>query len=300
MVDTKRSYDSLILLERGRTFHFNGPPPVDLRTSNYLTSSKPDEVISAVLACAQQGDFSQMWRLRDLMKRLDDGVVWGRCATLYAHAAPFSALQDLIQAFSHELFEGEDISTQGWITEILCRSGALWCVPVVLRILRRNSHREKYFATPRYLSFLMEPERGEIAEGPRVLPRTDDFPSWFNVPEVYADDQFQALVMARYEELRAQVRYPDQAAFVEGEPLTQAHIAERALVRIRAGEDVEEVAIARTWLEAATGADLSDFYDNGVLQSLRATAATESLLESGALNDFESGLRYFFRHRIPE
>jgi hypothetical protein len=146
----------------------------------------------------------------------------------------------------------------------------------------------------------MEPERAEIAEGPRVMGRTDDLPEWFDVPRIYDDKAFEELVMGRFEALRVQVQSPDRVTFVEGEPITLTRVAEKALARIRTGEDVEEIAIARTWLEAATGKDLSDFYRDGLLQNLRAAAMMESLLESGILDDFEPGVRYFFGRRIPD
>lgn len=300
MVSGPTSYDSLILLERGRAFHFNGPPPADIRSAKYSESRVPDESISAVLAYTQGGDFTRFSRLIDLMKGSDDGVVWGRCATLYSYAAPFSALRDLIGAFAHTLYASDDVVTQQWISEILCSSGALWCVPEVLKIFRRNKERDKYFATPRYLSFVMESERGEISDGPLVMPRTDDLPRWFDVPAVYDDDAFEGLVLSRHAALSSQVGDPARAAFREGEPLSLTRVAEKALARINAGEDIEEIAIARTLLEAATGEDLSEFYRDGLLRNLSAAAGVESLLDSGMLKNFEPGRRYFFGRKIPD
>jgi hypothetical protein len=299
MVAKPTPYAHLILLARHRTFHFNGPPPADIRSAKYLESRVPDEAISAVLAYAQEGDFTRFSRLIDLIKGSDDGVVWGDCAMLYARAAPFSALWDLINAFAQELYASDDVVTQQWISEILCSSGALWCVPEVLKIFRRNQEREKYFATPRYLSFLMEPERGEIADGPPVKPRTDNLPTWFDVPAVYDDDAYEDLVLSRYAALCGQIDEPARAAFSEGEPLTLTRVAEKALVRIFAGEDIEEIAIARTLLEAGTGQDLSEFYRDGLLQNLSAAAIVEDFLESGEAEKYEPGVRYFFGHRIP-
>jgi hypothetical protein len=300
MVDTQARYDHLILLSRRRAFHFNGRPPDDIRTDKYLFSRIPDEVISSILARAQTGDFTQFSRLIDLLKSSDDAVVWGRCAMLLSYAAPFSALHALIDAYRHELFETDDVVTQQWISEILCRSGALWSVPVVMRIFRRNHLRNKYFATPRYLSRIVESRPGEIADGPAIMPRTDDLPAWFDVPPVYDDDTYEELVLRRYAAIRDQIQGFERLAFNEGEPLNLARIAERALTRIGVGEDTEEIAIARTLLEAGTGKDLSAFYQNGSLQNLKAASEVEFLLDSGELTEFEPGSRYFFGRKIPD
>jgi hypothetical protein len=299
MVDKTASYDHMILLSRAKAFHFSSTPPADIRSFRYLNSTEPREVISAVLANAVHGDFTQFDRLAELMKQSDDAVVWGDCAKLYTYVAPYSALRKLVDSFGPVLFQGDDVVTQQWISEILCLSGGLSFVPDVLTIFRRNRERDKYFSTPMYLSRMLEEEPFDIADGPPVLPRTDDLPAWFDVPAVYDDDTFEQRVMGRHAALCAMVSDPRWATVWEGRPLSLQEMAHKALARIEQGQDIEEIALARTWIEAATGQDLSDWYSDCLLQPLNAAASVESLLESRALEAFTPGYRYFFGRKIP-
>jgi hypothetical protein len=300
MVDPKAPYNSLILLGREHAFHFNGQPPSDIYSQKYLNSSNYDEVVSAVLAHAQQGNLTYFSRLIDIMKKSDDGVLWGDCCMLFSYAAPFSALHDLVDAYADVLFKSNDVVTQQWLCELLCMSGALWCIPEVLKIFRLNKQRDKYFSVPRCLSALLEEEFTEIADGPPVLPRTDDLPAWFDVPPVFDDDAYERLVMGRYAVLCSQTSDPARVAVSEGALLSMTRVAQKALTRIRIGQDTEEIAVARIQLEAATGEDLSAFYQNGLLRPLSAAACVETLLEEGKLDAFEPGRRYFFGRKIPD
>ncbi len=290
-------YDHLLLLSRGRTFHFAAAPPAGLRLN--VSERDPRIVVNAILANAMEGDFNHFGRLIDLLREHDDGVVWGDCAALLAYAAPYSVLHELLETFFAEL-HGEDVVTQQWISEILCKSGALWSVPEVLRIFRRNRQREHYFATPTYLSRLLEIEREQIAEGPLLLPRSDDLPEWFAPSDEYDDDAFEAHVMQHYIKLCGEVSDPARTCVWEGEPLSLTRVAQKARTRIEAGEDIEEIAIARAWLEAGTGEDLSGWYRDHLLANLAAEASLEHMLASSTLQRFESGARYFFGRRIPD
>jgi hypothetical protein len=300
VVNPSLRYNQMILLGRGKAFHFSAAPPADIHADRYLLSPDPDEVVSAVLAHAVAGRFDTFTRLIDLMRRSDDGVLWGDCAMLFAHAAPYSALRDLVDAFAPVLFQGDDVVTQQWISEILCGSGGLWAVPHVLKAFRLNRMRERYFAVPLCLSRLLEHERGPIADGPPVLPRADDLPDWFEVPAVYDDNAFEACVMARHAELRALVPDPERSAVWEGRPLSLPHVAVDAAARIEEGEDTEDIVIARLQLEAATGTDLSNWYHDHLLMNLNAAASLEALIDSGMLAGFETGRRYFFGRTIPD
>jgi hypothetical protein len=295
---TPERYDHRILLARSHAFHFNAPPPPDIRSDRFLRSARSEDVTHAVLANAMEGDFRHFSRLIDLMKSSDDGVLWQECSLLLSHAAPYSSLHDVLDAFSEEL-HGDDVVTQQWISEILCRSGALWSVPEVLRLWRLNQQLETYDAIPALLSLMLEEQRAEIAKGPPVLPRTDGMPDWLGLPASYDDEKFDELVLSRHAKLWNASADPAQVAVWEGAPLSLPRVAERALALIEDGEDVEEIAIARTQLEAATGEDLSDFYDDGLLRNLSAAAHVEALVESGILRRFAAGRRHFFGQVIP-
>ncbi|NVI96655.1 hypothetical protein HV824_00755 [Myxococcus sp. AM009] len=106
--------------------------------------------------------------------------------------------------------------------------------------------------------------------------------------------------MQRYLDLCEKVAEPGRASVWEGEPLSLTRIAEKARARIEGGEDTEEVAIARAWLEAATGEALSHWYREHLLTNLSAGASLDTLIASGALQRFEPASRYFFGHKIPD
>lgn len=74
---------------------------------------------------------------------------------------------DGLDAFAGEL-HGDDVVTPRWSSEMLCRSGALWSVPEVLRLWRLNSFPERssapgYWQSPVVLSQV--PSRQEYTQG---------------------------------------------------------------------------------------------------------------------------------------
>lgn len=294
-----RDYFRYTFLSGGRGFHFSAPPPPDLRTARYLASRDAEEVLCAVLAFAQVGDFRHFDVLTQLMKRERNADVWGACAMLFAYAAPYSAIRRLLDEFSDELYQQADPVVGQWVTEILSGSKGLWTVSEILRLLRLNRRRGEYFSAPRYLSFLLEEERDEIAQGPPLLPRLPEDPDWWDPPPRYDDDAYETLVLARCSMVAMRTSGSETAIF-EGEPLSLERVAARTLARTRAGADIEEVAIGRMILEANTGRDASSIYTDGRLRPLSASAFLEELLEDPSLSDFEPGQRYFFRHRIPD
>lgn len=291
-------YYRYTLLSGGRGFHFSAQPPPDLRTARYLASDDPEEVICAVLASAQVGDFRHFEALTALMKRERNADIWGACAMLFAYAAPYSSIRRLIAEFSAELYERPDAEVGQWMTEILSGCKGSWTVPEILRVMRHNREREQFFSAPRYLSFLLESERGEIARGPSLVPRAAEDPEWWDPPPRHDDDTYEQRVLARHAQVLLATGRPEDAIF-EGEALSLTRVAERTLARVRAGDDTEEIAIGRMIIEANTGLDASSMYSGGLLQPLSACAFLEGVLEEPWLGTFHIGSRYFFRHQIP-
>ncbi|OBU66494.1 hypothetical protein A9K58_12110 [Stenotrophomonas maltophilia] len=56
----------------------------------------------------------------------------------------------------------------------------------------------------------------------------------------------------------------------------------------------------RRRFECATGIDCSCFYQERVFRPMHASALLEAFLEDSDAGGFESGVRYFFGHRIPD
>lgn len=285
-------YRRYTFLPRGGGFHFAEPAP-PLLDDACLDADDPEDVASAALARAQRGDFSAVGRVVERMETSDDGSFWVDCAALLAHAAPSSVLRAL--HLRHHAAQGP---IREWVAEILLTSGLLWSVPAALRMYLDAGAKERLFSTPGNLSMLLETTPGAIFEGPKLLPRDEDDPPWYDPPPRYALADYEALVLDRHRALSAS--HGQEVAFFEGDALALPAIAQRAWARVHRGEDVEEVARARMVLEAATGRSLAAMYDDGLLRRDRALAALEHLIEKGELERYDPGVRYFFGHRIPD
>jgi hypothetical protein len=309
---SKSSRFQYLLLERGSGFHFGTPPPGDLLRANYLESTDSKEVIAAVLAHAQNGNFGVFDHLLRLMQRVDSAVTWNACTNLLSYAAPYSTIRQLLETFHDEVFVRRDGGTQWYMCRILSGSKALWAVPVMLEILSSLiKDRKQFESIPVYLSYLLEAERGLIADGPPPVKKTEpeiseSVAGFFDEEEVveYDEPAYRGAVLATYTKLKDKLGAEKemQLAVFEGEALSLAKVAERLLARLRADDDPEEIEIGRMILEAFTGIDCSSFFQPnfGPLQPLTAAAIVEDFLESGEATRFEDGVRYFFGRRIPD
>ncbi len=299
-------YTESLLLERGPGFHFLHPPPADIRDPRYLVSPEPREVIAAVLAHARAGNFGAFDHLLRLMLRDEAAWTWNACTNLLSYAAPFSTIRKLVRAVLTEAPTPPDPGTRWYLCRILSGCKGLWAVPVILDVYSELRAPEQADLIPTYLSYLLEPTRGPIADGPPALPAPEPpAPTGFTTEEVvrYDLEGFRAAVLARYTELRAVVGAgtEDRTAVFEGEPLSLDRVARRLLGRLRVGEDADEIEIGRMIFEAHTGVNCAAFYKPlGPLQPLAAAAIVEDYLESGDAARFEPGVRYFFGHRIPD
>ncbi|NVB36548.1 hypothetical protein G6O69_01800 [Pseudenhygromyxa sp. WMMC2535] len=285
----------------GRGFHWASPPPADVGAEHNLRSEKPEPVIYAVLARARAGDFSCFHHLVRTMEAHDDAWVWGVGAELLSHAAPTSLLRSLpstLKPVEQDFPAWADVHAQ-WTIEILGMSNYLWTAPVIFDLYRGIENKLKYSSACFMLSRLLEPEWGPVFFGPEELPPHPDEPDWYIPPKEYDVASYLEGTAAKIAEVTASL--PSHSCVWGGRVLALEDIAREAIVHIRERREPDITYTHRMLLEAYTGCDLTGFYlDNGRHDTIAAIAMLEQLLETGNLDQYEPGVRYFFGRRVPD
>lgn len=281
-------------------------PPVDLLAREALTSDDPWLVLAAVLERAKRGDHSHLPRLRASC-RVEGGKGPERaCIHLMGDAgreADLPALQTLLE-------QGPD-PLRAYAAEAAVLAGRLWLVPPMLEAWKRVTTRAHHETIGFAISSLLEAPGGPIARHAASYPTDPALASHLANDAMRAlaerraaeerADEFESQVRARFDELRG--RLGDRALLWRGEPFSVSRLAEQmyALVRDPASAPLHGSFIPmRHKLEAATGLNCSDCFENGALRPLNAAALLETFLESDSPARYEQGVRYFFGHRIPD
>jgi hypothetical protein len=85
-----------------------------------------------------------------------------------------------------------------------------------------------------------------------------------------------------------------------GEVLHVPEVARELLGRLeRSHENEATQPQLRRRLEASTGVDCSSFFENRGFRPLTAATMLETMLESGSLDRYVAGRRYFFGFPVP-
>lgn len=296
-----RPYTAHLFMPLGTAFHFRVAPPDDILDPKYLASDAPDDILASVLAHAQRGAFEATDRLVDLMRDVDEAMVWIGCTALLAHAAPARVLRRMITALEGGI--AEDPSTAWWIAGTLGASGCLWAAPEMLRLYTlvedRGNVRWIPSAPELSLSAMLEPYNGEIADGAPLVPQPGD--EWWSPEPVYDHDAFRRRVTARIDELRARCPDPERDALFAGELRDPRRVAEELLAGLVDGghHPVDgRMEDMRMLLEATSGVDLQGFYQELRFQPDEAARLVRGMLDSGALDGLRPGARYFFGREI--
>lgn len=291
-----------ILLAHGTAFHWSAQAPASVASSRHLTGTDPDAVICAVLARSRGGDFDQTPHLIRLMRENDSAWVWSHCATLLAYATSAHYLGEFVAAFSSEV-QSQDGATIEWIVETLAETTLLWTAPNIIDLHRRMTpnDRLRYCGAVERLSFMLEPERGEVARGPKPLLLNPGHHEWEDDDWSLDFEPYEALLREKVKQLESRLSRGAWAVF-RNEPLSLPKLAEFGLSKVQKNRDSEILATIRLLLEAYTGRNLTGFYrlEDHKLDPIAAAAMLEDMLESGELDRYEPGVRYFFGHRIPD
>lgn len=225
---------------------------------------------------AKLGDFSQMPGLVELGSGDTHPVNRRLCAELLGDAGP-AATVDAIAA----RLASEDVGlelTLAW-GAVLMRRGKLADIPIVLAAFERAATISDAEILPVHISGCLEMED--------KLCDHEDYDSL---------DSYRKAVLDRCAELADRFG-TDQVCVDGGEPLSVTGLARRILRRLR--EPCFPFELRRRF-ECATGIDCSCFYQERVFRPMHASALLEAFLENSDAGGFESGVRYFFGHRIPD
>ncbi|OJT23139.1 hypothetical protein BO221_19895 [Archangium sp. Cb G35] len=297
------SYLRHSFLESGYGLHFATPPPADVADLRHLGDQEPWRVLACALANLQQGMFEVSGRLLGLMHEARDADVWNACATLLSYAAPYSVIRKL-EASAEKLLAPVEHSpyTRRYFCEILASSAGVWGVPHLISHYRELKDRKVEAEVEYYISQVLEGDPGPISRGPRVLWESNGLPPPFEESTpIFLTEEYLTQLEGTFQELVSSQKLHEQEAIVEGERLNIRAVAQRLLTRVRTGLHPDRIEAGRMLLEATTGMDCRAFFDgSGRLQNLTAAAIVEEFLEREDADRYQSGVRYFFGHRIPD
>jgi hypothetical protein len=263
-----------------RGYQFSGAPAIGLTGQAALRNDDPWIVLAAVLERARGGDFESLPLLEKCIRNSDNAQLWRASFDLMGDAGSADQLKAMLRAFDNELFEKKDPVVQRHIAYSLSQSLYLWTVPLILELYLKSSDRRETGILTVLLSRLLEEGFGPVA-----------------IAES-SDDEYQALVMQIYRDLRAKL-HSDAVPVLYGQLFSVKSLVARLYQQISAEKpDLIVIQNDRHWFEANTGLDCSAFFENGHLRPERATAVIEEFLLSGQSENFLDGTRYFSGNRI--
>jgi hypothetical protein len=240
------------------------------------------EQMFAVFMLFQQGDFSHLSRIHQIMMRNNETLIWNAGVNIIGFTGGW---KNIINSF--ELFRSRmnEFSVRYYMAILLGCSCDIRAVPSLLEIYALCTNPdEDYDQTLRELSFLLETNDREIFD------LRHDLPSHQSLVELVKPYQLSVSEAV------------DGSKTFEAQPYDVVRLAERLLDRLEA-EDArtERFYRGRLVFEAATGVNCTGFFDDKFrLDRLAAMGILEEFLESEQLNRFIPGKRYFFGQPIPD
>jgi hypothetical protein len=296
------------LIETGNGFQYTFPPQLNLLSSSNLYSNNPWITICSVLEHLKQGDFSKLEHLTNLMKKTDAADIWDGCEVLLSYAAPYSLMSKMVKDFEREIFQDCHIGVQAHISRLLARSMNLEYIPIILDIYQLIDSQDQLISLEKNISFTLEEEDSTIYEGPKYKRIEEDYGLGNQIPEflkgetklIYDTNEYVRIVSQIYTELKNKYVYKENISIFEGNLFSVKAFLKKLLNSLRKNKNTERISVSRMVFEATTGKNCNDFYKDGVLQPIAAVAIVEDFLESGEVEKYESGVRYFFGHRIPD
>lgn len=287
-------------------YFFAERPPMNLLAPEVLASDNPWIVLAAVLEHAKRGDHSYVARLRKWFHSGGEGCP----DRAYIHLTGDAGREADLQALPPLMEQGPD-PLRAYAAEAAVMAGRLWLVRPMLEAWKRVSSLAHHETIGYALSSLLEAPGGPIAINAGSYNLPPDAIAHLKNPALRAlaerraaeepVTEFELQVGSRFDELRGQLGAG--AAVWRGQLFSVPLLAEQMYDFVRdpaAGRLQGSFIPMRHRSEAATGINLSECFENGVLQPLNAAAVLETFLESEAPAQFEDGVRYFFGHRIPD
>lgn len=287
-------------------FHFSSKPPVDLIDPKYLRHSDPEIVMCSVLEHLKAGEFSVADRLVKLMHEFDDAYIWNGCAFTLTYAAPYSTLRGMLRSFDEVIYQGKNPEILWYFCDILAHSMGFWTISKLIEIYKLIEDRKVKNRVEVWLSHILEKDLEEIGKGPalRETTETNELAAFAEIllKGQFLDEEYINMLIKTHDILIAEKKWGENTPIFEGDVFSIQRVLEKLLVLVRSGEDSGRIEFGKMLLEATTGYNCAEFYDNEnySLRPLSASAIIEDVFFSHDINRYEPGKRYFFGHLIPD
>jgi hypothetical protein len=269
-----------VLLPSGSTFFLPDEGQWPRLADAAAGSDQPWMVLLEALRATREGDFDPMVRLLPSAAAFPYADYANACSVLLGAAAPAHLLEALTTVEALQVAAASAGLPAAHCFRALTMTHQLWAAQRVLSQLD--------------VVRLREDRHGLVLRCARILDASSTYIDDDDAALKVHTNRLRALAMALSE-----AGASGDVALLGGEPLTLAAVVDRMLMIIRSTFEVD-FALYRLTFEAYTGIDCRHFYVDDRLQKLAAAATLEAFLESGEVDKYEPGVRYFFGHRIPD
>lgn len=241
---------------------------------------------AAIVDEAKRGQFSATPELFDIFLRTADPLLRFACSRALGDAGSDAALDAVRSYLDQPLSYDPPLEPDDALKLLsaLTQRGRLADIGSILRIYDHIVAAPDARIVALYLSLMLEPEPGALAEAPRGR---DDITAYC--------DRAQASAGACARRIGS-ITVP----VFRGEPYHAPRLADMVLQHLGTSDsDSLMQPLLRRRFEAATGIDCRGFYADRVFRPLTAASIVEGFLHSDAPGRFVPGVRYFFGRKIP-
>lgn len=258
--------------------YFVSPTPIDDPDRARDAHAASWARLEVLVEQAKRGDFSGVPEVLDLAQDGDVHLRFVCCRALgdFGTGACFARM-------IREMHEEVDPDKSLDYVHAFHERGLLSDIPRLVDEYDKFHGCEAAAVIPLFLSDLLEPEWGPIAE----RPGEDDLDDW------------EEMVLREHQTLAQRVGERDLPVR-HGEVFSVPRLARRMLERLAIDDETAVFHYkSRRLFEANTGIDCTEFYKERRFQPLRAAVILERFLASPEAQRYEDGGRYFFGRRVP-
>lgn len=284
---------------RSNGFHVRPEASRQLLQPQALDSPNPWVVMAAVVERAKQGDRSRLAVLSDMWPDQGTYALSRTALLLIGDLGNDETLTELQRAMASDDAEVRMNACSG-----AALSGRLWLVPSMVEAWKNATTQHDHEMIGYSIAELLEPgEYGPLSDAAgKYPPRMPKDPRLAAAKARFAHAmgeevfQFPALAQQAYSALK-DAHGTDRVTVWHGDLFSVHALASSILEIVTTKKDVS-LFDRRHRLGANTGLDCRGFFQGNDKNFLNIAAALEELLESGELERYEVGARYFFGHPV--
>ncbi|MER8947223.1 hypothetical protein [Mesorhizobium sp. M0959] len=278
-------------------FHVDASLGDEFDPISAIHSEDPWTAYLGILRACKSGNFREIGRLPPLMTKTEGYFFWRASTEIIGYAGSWKTISGAFSYFTPRMSNSD---FQYFFASALGASCSLKAVTPLLQLHQEAEDEEARHQIENHLAYLLEEEDGPVWDGASQtldVPDDDNEPLRFIVDRVSYFD----VVQKAFRDVAA-TQSSDTTPIYEGKTYDVIQLSHRLLDRLRSDDrQFGRINRERVAFEAATGLDTRSFYtENGTLLRLPAAAIIEDFLDSGDVNRFRAGQRYFFGHPIPE